>query len=148
MRQLTEVQMQTRELRPVELFLIEDNPADVQLIWHVLAESDMKVNVHIAMDGAQALQMLADPEFRPNLIVLDLNIPKIRGLDLLERLSGKIPVVVFSSTTDEREKQRALELGASDFASKPSDLQKYAEAVCGMVRKWALPHQNRNAAEA
>jgi CheY-like chemotaxis protein len=66
--------------QPVELFLIEDNPADVALIWHVLAESGMKVKVHTAMDGQQALQMLVDPHFEPSLIVLDLNIPKIPGL--------------------------------------------------------------------
>lgn len=129
--------MQNTPSMPVELFLIEDNPADVQLIWHVFAECGIKINIHIAMDGVQALQMLREPGFQPHLIVLDLNIPKISGLDLLKQLSKETPVVVFSSTNDEREKQRALELGASDFASKSSDLQEYAEAICGMVRKWA-----------
>ena len=126
-----------QQLKPVELFLIEDNPSDVVLIWHVLAESGMKVKVHIAMDGEQALQMLTEPHFEPSLIVLDLNIPKIPGLNLLERWPTKTPVVVFSSSTDERDKQRALALGAREFVSKSSDLYEFSESVCGMVRKWA-----------
>jgi CheY-like chemotaxis protein len=119
--------------QPVELFLIEDNPADVVLIWHVLAESGMKVKVHIAMDGQQALQMLVDPHFEPSLIVLDLNIPKIPGLNLLERWAIKTPVVIFSSSIDEREKQPALALGASEFVSKSSDLYEFSESVRRMV---------------
>jgi CheY-like chemotaxis protein len=126
-----------QQLQPVDLFLIEDNPADVVLIWHVLAESGMKVKVHLAMDGQQALQMLTEPHFEPSLIVLDLNIPKIPGLSLLERWSTKKPVVVFSSSTDEQEKQRALALGAREFVSKSSDLYEFSEAVCGMIRRWA-----------
>ena len=129
--------MPEQPLKPIELFLIEDNPADVVLFWHVLAESGMKVKVHLALDGQQALQMLTEPHFEPSLIILDLNIPKIPGLSLLERWSTKTPVVVFSSTTDEREKQRALALGASEFVSKSSDLYEFSESVCGMVRKWA-----------
>jgi CheY-like chemotaxis protein len=135
------------QLKPIELFLIEDNPSDVVLIWHVLAESGMKVKVHIAMDGQQALQMLTEPHFEPSLIVLDLNIPKIPGLNLLERWSGKTPVVVFSCTADEREKQRALALGASDFVPKSSDLYEFTESFCGIIRKWAMPQEGA-AAEA
>jgi two-component system, response regulator len=126
-----------RQPKPIELFLIEDNPADVVLFWHVLAESGMKVKVHLATDGEQALQMLMEPHFVPSLIVLDLNIPKIPGLSLLERWSTKTPVVVFSSSTNEREKQRVLALGAREFVSKSSDLYEFSELVCGMVRRWA-----------
>ena len=126
-------------MKPVDLFLIEDNPADVVLFWHVLAESGMEVKVHLAMDGQQALQMLTEPHFEPSLIVLDLNLPKIPGLNLLERWTIKTPVVIFSSSIDEREKQRAMALGASEFVSKSTDLYEFSESVCGMVRRWALP---------
>ena len=126
-------------MKPVDLFLIEDNPADVVLFWHVLAESGMEVKVHLAMDGQQALQMLTEPHFEPSLIVLDLNLPKIPGLNLLECWTIKTPVVIFSSSIDEREKQRALALGASEFVSKSTDLYEFSESVCGMVRRWALP---------
>jgi CheY-like chemotaxis protein len=59
-----------QQLQPIELFLIEDNPADVVLFWHVLAEYGMKVKVHLAVDGQQALQMLTEPHFEPSLIVV------------------------------------------------------------------------------
>ncbi len=140
--------MPEERLKPVDVFFIEDNPADIVMIWHVLAESGLKVKIHIAMDGQQALQMLTDQHFEPSLIVLDLNIPKIHGLNLLERWSGTAPVVVFSSTTDEREKQRALALGARDFVSKPTDLYEFTESVCGMVRKWGMGQNGGIAAEA
>ena len=126
-------------LQPLDILLIEDNPSDASLIRQILAGSGMNVTVHLATDGHQALQMLKEPDFEPSLIILDLNIPKIPGLAVLERLSGKTPVVVFSSTTDEGEKRRALALGARDFVSKPSDLGDFTESVCGIVRKWAMP---------
>jgi CheY-like chemotaxis protein len=128
--------MPESQTKPVELLLIEDNPAEVVLIRHVLAESGFKVKVHIATDGQQGLRMLMEPRFVPNLIVLDLNIPKIPGLNLLERWRGKTPVVVFSSSTNEREKQRALDLGASEFIGKSTDFSEFSESVCGMVRRW------------
>lgn len=137
--------MSEHRLKSIELFLIEDNPADVVAIWHVLAQSGMKVKVHLAVDGQQALQMLTEPHFEPSLIVLDLNIPKIPGMNLLERWSTKTPVVIFSSSTDEQEKQRALAFGARDFVSKSSDLYEFTQSVCGMVRKWAMPQEGTTA---
>jgi chemotaxis family two-component system response regulator Rcp1 len=130
--------MSEQGLKSVDVLLIEDNPGDAALIRQVLAESGMNVKVHLATDGQQALQMLKEPDFEPSLIVLDLNIPKISGLSLLQRWFFTTPVVVFSSTTNEHEKQRALALGARDFVSKPSDLGQFTESVCGMVRKWAM----------
>ena len=115
-------------LQPLDLVLIEDNPGDAMLVRQILAESGMNVKVHLAVDGQQALRMLKEPDFAPSLIILDLNIPKIPGLAVLERLSGKTPVVIFSSTTGEREKQRAMALGARDFVSKSSDLHEFTES--------------------
>ena len=129
--------MPEQQPKPINLFLIEDDPAHVVLIWHVLSESGIKVKVHLATDGEQALQMLRNSHFEASLIVLDLNIPKISGLSLLERWPTKTPVVVFSSSMDKREKQRALALGVREFISKPSDFQEFSESVCGMVRRWA-----------
>lgn len=129
--------MSEQGLKPVVVLLIEDNPGDALLMRQILAESGMNIDVHLAMDGEQALQMLKAPDFDPSLIVLDLNIPKIPGLSLLQRWSFSVPVVVFSSTASEKEKQSALSFGARDFVSKPSDLDQFTEAVCGIIRKWA-----------
>ena len=70
--------------------------------------------------------MLTDPPIQPNLIILDLNIPKITGTALLEQWRvGLIPVVVLSSTTNPAEKARSLALGAREFVSKPTDLDEF-----------------------
>lgn len=126
-------------MKPIEVLLVEDNAGDTLLIQQTLAESPLPVKLHVARDGEQALQMLDDPNFRPGLIILDLNIPRIPGSAVLERYhSRKTPIVIFSSSWNEAEISRAMELGAREFAQKPTDLQAFSEVVCGMVDKWAL----------
>jgi DNA-binding NtrC family response regulator len=126
-------------MKPVEVLLVEDNAGDTLLIQQTLAEGSIPVRIHVARDGEQALQMLDDPEFSPGLIILDLNIPRIPGSAVLERYhSTKTPIVIFSSSWNEAEISRAMELGAREFAQKPTDLQAFSDVVCGMVEKWAL----------
>ncbi len=97
----------------------------------------MPVNVHIARDGEQALVLLDNLDFKPDLIILDLNIPRIAGPALLHRLPVKeTPVVVFSSSVDPSEPQRILALGAREFVRKSMDLAAFTEAVCGIIRRW------------
>ena len=126
-------------MKPVEVLLVEDNAGDTLLIQQTLAEGSIPVRIHVARDGEQALQMLDDPQFSPGLIILDLNIPRIPGSAVLERYhSTKTPIVIFSSSWNEAEISRAMELGAREFAKKPTDLQAFSDVVCGMVEKWAL----------
>jgi len=126
-------------MKPVEVLLVEDNAGDTLLIQQTLAEGSIPVRIHVARDGEQALQMLDDPQFSPGLIILDLNIPRIPGSAVLERYhSTKTPIVIFSSSWNEAEISRAMELGAREFAQKPTDLQAFSDVVCGMVEKWAL----------
>ncbi len=127
-------------MKAVDVLLIEDNAGDAVLIRQVLADYSVPVTLHIARDGEQALLMLTDPYLKPDLILLDLNIPRISGLALLEGWKSlKTPVVVFSSSMNEGERRRALELGARDFVSKPIDMQQFVDAICGIVQKWAEP---------
>jgi two-component system, chemotaxis family, response regulator Rcp1 len=127
-------------MQTIEILLVEDNSGDAQLIRQALYDCALPVHLHIARDGEQALFMLTDPPVQPNLIILDLNIPKITGTALLQRLRlGKIPVVVFSSTTNPAEKARSLALGAREFVSKPTDLDEFTNTVRSMVEKWTLP---------
>lgn len=127
-------------MRSLEVLLVEDNAGDAVLIRQVLADCSSPVNLHIARDGEQALLLLTNPHFRPDLILLDLNIPRITGLALLERWkSMNTPVVVFSSSLNEAEQSRAIELGAREFIAKPTDIQAFTEAVCSIVLKWAMP---------
>ncbi|MDP8979092.1 MAG: response regulator [Acidobacteriota bacterium] len=122
---------------PIELLLIEDNPADAGLVRESLRSSPLPVNVTIAEDGERALELLKSVDFKPSLVLLDLNIPRIDGLTLLERCAVKAAnVVVFCSSSMQRDIDRALALGAKEYVQKPGDLQAYITAVCGIVEKW------------
>jgi len=134
-------------MKPVEVLLVEDNAGDTLLIQQTLAEGPLPVKLHVARDGEQALQMLDDPDFNPGLIILDLNIPRIPGSAVLERYHAqKTPIVIFSSSWNEAEISRAMELGAREFAQKPTDLQAFSDVICGMVERWALREEADTAA--
>src|ERR1700727_1971722 len=127
-------------MHSIDVLLIEDNAGDSMLIRRALYDSPLPVRLHIARDGEQALFMLTDPPIQPNLIILDLNIPKITGTALLEQWQGNfIPVVVFSSTKNPAEKARSLALGAREFVSKPTDLDEFTNPVRSIVEKWTMP---------
>ncbi len=135
-------------MQRVEILLVEDNAGDAVLIRQILAEASVPVNLHIARDGEQAVTMLSDADFRPALIILDLNIPRITGPALLEQWKSlNTPVVVFSSSLNDAERARVLELGAREFIQKPTDIEEFTAAVCGIVRRWAS-HETENACGA
>jgi len=124
-------------MRAVELLVVEDNAGDVGLIRDALYYCSVPVRVHVAHDGEQALLMLSDPHPHVDLIILDLNIPKIPGTVLLRLWQAvQIPVIVFTSSQDPTERDRCLSLGANDFVSKPMDLQDFSEAVWKIVENW------------
>jgi two-component system, chemotaxis family, response regulator Rcp1 len=128
-------------MNPSEVLLVEDNAGDALLIGQALAEYPAPVHLRIARDGEQALQMLGEPGFTPDLIILDLNIPRISGYAVLASyLSRKTPVVVFSASQNDGDAGRVLSLGAKAFVHKPLDLDAYKTAVTGMVQKWADHH--------
>jgi DNA-binding response OmpR family regulator len=124
----------------LEVLLVEDNAGDAVLIRQVLADASVPVNLHIVRDGEQALTLLGDAHFQPALIILDLNIPRISGTALLERWKMQdTPVVVFSSSLNDAERDRVLELGAREFVQKPTDLDDFAEVVAGIVKRYSGP---------
>jgi two-component system, chemotaxis family, response regulator Rcp1 len=129
---------------PSQVLLVEDNAGDALLVGQALAECPRPVHLRIARDGEQALQMLGEPGFRPDLIILDLNVPRVSGYAMLaSNLPRKAPVVVFSASQNEADVGRVLSLGAKDFVHKPLDLDDYKTAVTGMVQKWAS-HDSEN----
>lgn len=104
----------------------------------VLASCPVAFKLHISRDGEQALRMLADPNLELDLVILDLNLPRITGLGVLERSHPKdIPMVVFSASSRQTDREFALELGASEYVQKPIDLQSFTDVVCEIVIKWA-----------
>lgn len=93
--------------------------------------------MRVAVDGEQALDILSDHEFEPDLIILDLNLPKVSGIAFLEQSQRKdLPVVVFSSSQNPYEISHARKLGAREFVGKPLDLEEFTDAVRGIMDRW------------
>jgi chemotaxis family two-component system response regulator Rcp1 len=131
-------------VEPAHILLVEDNAGDALLVQQVLSTCPMAFQLHIARDGEQALQMLADPNLKVDLVILDLNLPRITGLGVLERYHSKdTPIVVFSASSRQTDKEFALALGASDYVEKPIDLPAFTDVVCEIVVKWLGQKQSR-----
>jgi CheY-like chemotaxis protein len=127
-------------METIEVFLVEDNPADVLLVKVALSQVPF-LKLLVAKDGEQALKMLSSPDFRPQLIILDLNMPRVDGQTVLQQYQqkNKVPVVIFSSTHNKAEVQKALSLGAREYVQKPIGFEPYADAVRGIVKRWIAP---------
>jgi CheY-like chemotaxis protein len=130
-----------------QILLVEDNAGDVLLIKQVLLETTWPMRLRVAMDGEQALQVLAEPEYLPDLIILDLNIPKVSGLQLLEQRKPTAPIVVFTSSSNPAERERAKELGVREFVQKPIDFGEFSRVVMRIVKDWVRPDASGVAAE-
>ena len=124
-------------MQKAEVFLVEDNPADVLLMRVALSQVASPLHILVANDGEQALAMLNSADFQPRLIILDLNMPRVDGQAVLQQYRRKnIPIVIFSSTQNQAEVQRALALGAREYVQKPIGFEPYADAVRGIVERW------------
>jgi CheY-like chemotaxis protein len=132
--------------RPVEILLVEDNPGDVRLTQEALKEGKVYNNLHWAKDGVEALEFLrregkyaTSP--RPDIILLDLNLPKKDGREVLgviksdDRLK-QIPVVVLTTSKAEEDVLRSYELHANCYVQKPVDLEKFIVVVQSIDRFW------------
>jgi len=119
----------------LELLLVEDNPEEVLLFREALRALPTVVHVTIAYDGERALELLGGPAFHPDLIVVDLNLPRINGHTVLEFLKSRPgpPVVVFSVSANPRDRKRALDLGARDYVVKPRTRDELFATVRKMV---------------
>lgn len=120
-----------------EVLLVEDNAGDALLLGQALEECQIPVHLHIARDGEQALQILTEPGLKLDLIILDLNIPRISGHTVLSLYQPKrTPVVVFTASESKADMDRAFSLGADEYVYKPMDLDLYKTTVCSMIQKW------------
>jgi DNA-binding response OmpR family regulator len=109
----------------------------VYLTRQALAEEPLSIRVHVAADGAQALRLLTEENIRPDLMILDLDMPRVPGLAFLEQYHATFPVVVFSASASSDDQNRALELGAREFVRKPNHFEAFANQVTQIVRTWA-----------
>jgi len=132
--------------RPVEILLVEDNPGDVRLTQEALKEGKVYNNLHWAKDGVEALSFLMrEGEHanapRPDIILLDLNLPKKDGREVLEVIKRHdrlkhIPVVVLTTSKAEEDVLRSYELHANCYVTKPVDLDKFIVVVQSIDRFW------------
>lgn len=123
----------------IEILLVEDNPADVRLTQEALKESKVANNLHTVGDGLDALRFLRrEEEFaeapRPDLILLDLNLPRKSGREVLEEVKEdqdlrRIPVVVLTTSEAEQDIVRSYELHANAYIRKPVDFDQFTEVV-------------------
>ena len=137
--------------RAVEILLVEDNPNDVQLTLHAFSEHNLGNRVHVVRDGAEALEFVfatgryADRplEEQPRVILLDLKLPLVDGREVLRRIKGDdrtrmIPVVVLTSSAEERDIVESYHLGVNSYIVKPVDFERFAEAVRTLEMYWLL----------
>ena len=138
--------MGKREPRKIaEVFVVEDNPGDVRLLEEAFRELQADIHLTVARDGAEALEMVHCPtsgqRLRPDLILLDLNLPKVSGHDVLSSLksnplTSRIPVIVMTSSKAEMDVRRAYELHVNAYLKKPSTLEGLFSAAEDITNFW------------
>jgi chemotaxis family two-component system response regulator Rcp1 len=132
--------------KPVEILLVEDNPGDVRLTMEALKEGRLLNHVSVAEDGVEALAFLRQrgkyvDEARPDLILLDLNLPKKDGREVLAEIKEDpelrhIPVVVLTTSTAEQDVLRTYDLHANCYISKPVGFEQFIEVVKSVGDFW------------
>ncbi len=136
----------TRPGRPIEILLVEDNPGDVRLTVEGLNEGKVRNNLHVARDGVEALAFLrregryADA-VRPDLILLDLNLPRKDGREVLADIKSDdalktIPVVVLTTSRAEQDVLHSYKLQANCYITKPVDLEQFITVVKSIEDFW------------
>jgi chemotaxis family two-component system response regulator Rcp1 len=132
--------------RPWDVLLVEDNPGDVRLIREVLAEAEERIDLDVAADGESALARLRGTgqrgvPHRPDLLLLDLNLPRKGGLEVLAELKAdpvlrRIPVIVLTSSAADHDVLGAYDRHANCFVTKPLQLEDFIQAVRGIASFW------------
>jgi len=133
-------------LRPIEILLVEDNPGDVRLTSEALKEGKIANNVHVAMDGEEAMAFLKKEgkysnSVSPDLVLLDLNLPKKNGLEVLTEIKEDpelkhIPVIILSISKLEEDIMQSYKRYANCYILKPGDLNQFLEVVGSIEEFW------------
>ena len=129
---------------PIDILLVEDNPADVRLAQEAFKDARVANRLHVARDGVEALSMLRDATGavpRPDLILLDLNLPRKDGREVLQDIKQDealrhIPVVILSTSQSEQDVARGYRLGANVFVTKPVDVDRFFQVIQSLEQFW------------
>ena len=127
----------------IEVLLVEDNASDVELTLRALQKRNLANRVVVARDGVEALQILEGPAPLPKVVLLDLKLPKLNGLEVLRRMKSddrtkRIPVVVLTSSHEEPDVEESYRLGVNSYIVKPVDFESFASAVAEVGLYWLL----------
>ena len=133
------------------ILLVEDNPDDVELTLRAFKKSNIQNKVVVARDGAEALDYLfgtgayagRDTDIMPAVILLDLKLPKIHGLEVLRRIRGDertqlLPVIVLTSSKEEQDLISSYKMGANSYIRKPVDFAQFSEAIRQLGLYWLI----------
>ena len=137
---------ETGDTRAIEILLVEDNPGDVRLTQEALKDGKVVNNLHVARDGVEAMAFLRREgqyatAVQPDLILLDLNLPRKNGQEILAEIKAdarlkRIPVVVLTTSTDEKDVLEAYDLRANSYITKPVDLDQFISIVESISDFW------------
>ena len=139
---------------PAPILLVEDNPNDEALILRALKKSHVANDIVVVRDGVEALDFLfatgqhadRDSSCKPSVVLLDLKLPKIDGLEVLKRIraderTAVLPVVILTSSDEQKDMVEGYRLGANSYVQKPVRFDQFAEAVRQLGLYWALLNQ-------
>lgn len=132
-------------MKSLRLLVVEDSPSDIRLIKEALKETGAPVQMAVAQDGVEAMEYLHNSELglvsRPDLILLDLNLPRMNGREVLAQVKGsatlrQIPVLVMTSSRADEDISQCYSLNANCYITKPSDLVEYLNVVRTIEEFW------------
>jgi two-component system response regulator len=142
------------ESHPIELLVVEDNEEDLEMTLRALKNAKLANHIHVAYDGVEALEFIfcegahAGRKLSngPKVVLLDLKLPKIDGLEVLKRIKGDartkmIPVVMLTSSKEQRDVIESYGLGVNSYIVKPVNFEGFAEAVGNLGLYWLLLNQ-------
>lgn len=137
-----------------EILLVEDNPDDVELTLHTLGKEKLANKIHVVRDGEEALDFLfcrgayegRSFEQPPRLVLLDLKLPKVDGMEVLKHLKDdprtrSIPTVILTSSREERDLIKGYGLGANSYIQKPVDFEEFRETIKTVGLYWLVVNQ-------
>jgi two-component system response regulator len=140
-----------KDISEVEILLVEDNPNDAELALRALKKHNLTNNIHLVKDGAEALDFIFGTGAytgrnignKPKVIFLDLKLPKVDGLEVLRKVKSDertktIPIVVLTSSHEERDLVESYKLGVNSYIVKPVDFDKFIQAVAQLGMYWML----------
>jgi two-component system, response regulator len=131
----------------IEILLVEDNPNDAEMTLRALRRNNLVNRVHWVKDGAAALDFLfSGNETKPKLVLLDLKMPKVDGIEVLRRLKAEastrnLPVVVMTSSNEERDVVETYRLGVNSYIVKPVEFEAFLETVAKIGLYWVLTNR-------